>query len=141
MLLGSSNNLLTSTSAFVHYFTKRGFGEVYFFPHDGDQHGDEPSAPVTEPTSRIAVTSTNKVHPEEQVFSIDNHLSKEDTSVQIQSDDQQDASSCQDPRKVRRQSRWDGMQMNSVSKIDKISRVVFPALFLTINFFYWYIYI
>ena len=31
--------------------------------------------------------------------------------------------------------------LNSVSKIDKISRVVFPATFLTLNMFYWYSYL
>lgn len=32
-------------------------------------------------------------------------------------------------------------QYNSVSKIDKFSRFVFPALFFTINLFYWYCYL
>jgi len=32
----------------------------------------------------------------------------------------------------------DYVQMNSVSKIDQISRVVFPLLFLVINLFYWF---
>ena len=36
---------------------------------------------------------------------------------------------------------WDVQQMNSVSQIDKISRVVFPLLFLVINLFYWCTYI
>lgn len=30
---------------------------------------------------------------------------------------------------------------NSVSKIDRVSRVVFPLFFLTINIFYWYAYL
>lgn len=30
---------------------------------------------------------------------------------------------------------------NSVSKIDRASRIVFPLLFLTINLFYWYSYL
>lgn len=32
-------------------------------------------------------------------------------------------------------------RFNSVSKIDRASRVVFPLLFLTINLFYWYCYL
>lgn len=49
--------------------------------------------------------------------------------------------------RLRRQSneatrqRSRGMQFNSVSKIDKISRIVFPLLFFIINLFYWYIYL
>lgn len=30
---------------------------------------------------------------------------------------------------------------NSVSKIDRVSRVMFPLFFLTINLFYWYAYL
>lgn len=41
---------------------------------------------------------------------------------------------------IRRQ-RSRGTQFNSVSKIDKISRIVFPLLFFIINLFYWYIYL
>lgn len=32
-------------------------------------------------------------------------------------------------------------RFNSVSKIDRASRIVFPLLFLTINLFYWYSYL
>lgn len=32
-------------------------------------------------------------------------------------------------------------RFNSVSKIDRASRVVFPLLFVTINLFYWYCYL
>lgn len=32
-------------------------------------------------------------------------------------------------------------RFNSVSKIDRSSRVVFPLLFITINLFYWYSYL
>lgn len=32
-------------------------------------------------------------------------------------------------------------RFNSVSKIDRASRVVFPLLFVTINLFYWYSYL
>lgn len=40
------------------------------------------------------------------------------------------------PHRRRRTPRF-----NSVSKIDRASRVVFPLLFLTINLFYWYSYL
>lgn len=32
-------------------------------------------------------------------------------------------------------------RFNSVSKIDRSSRVVFPVLFIAINLFYWYSYL
>lgn len=42
------------------------------------------------------------------------------------------------PTTIKRQK---GRNFNSVSKIDKLSRVIFPLLFFVINLFYWYIYL
>lgn len=47
--------------------------------------------------------------------------------------------SVQDGRPKRRKRRTP--RYNSVSKIDKISRIVFPLLFAAINVFYWYCYL
>jgi len=33
------------------------------------------------------------------------------------------------------------VQLNSVSQIDRASRVIFPIAFLGMNFMYWYIYL
>lgn len=46
------------------------------------------------------------------------------------------ATSSTSRRRRRRTPRY-----NSVSKIDRISRVMFPLFFLTINLFYWYAYL
>ncbi|XP_066590449.1 gamma-aminobutyric acid receptor alpha-like isoform X2 [Prorops nasuta] len=47
------------------------------------------------------------------------------------------SSSCSATRRRRRRT----PRYNSVSKIDRASRVVFPLFFLTINLFYWYAYL
>ncbi|XP_017769890.1 PREDICTED: gamma-aminobutyric acid receptor alpha-like isoform X2 [Nicrophorus vespilloides] len=47
----------------------------------------------------------------------------------------------QGPRIHRRRRKKRTPRFNSVSKIDRASRVVFPLLFLTINLFYWYSYL
>lgn len=88
------------------------------------------------------------MHPRENrrtVFSVENHLqslkAEETAVVQIQPDIR---TSSQSERRRRtnhvKTKQWDGKSMNSVSKIDKISRIIFPVLFGTINLFYWYIY-
>lgn len=75
------------------------------------------------------------MHPQ-KIFVVENHVQphKEEITIQIgvKSEDANRPNGMAHP--------WD-TQMNSVSKIDKISRVVFPVLFLTINLFYWYIYL
>ena len=138
-------------TAFVHYFTKRGFGEVYFFqPHEVNTNAD-PAASQSKEGSAVG----NKVHPQE-IFSVENHFSRKTeaaaAAIQIQSEEEDEVPSSPAilhetnmreamTLRQRRPSRWDGIQMNSVSKIDKVSRVVFPLLFVAINFFYWYNYI
>ncbi|KAI4462496.1 neurotransmitter gated ion channel [Holotrichia oblita] len=44
-------------------------------------------------------------------------------------------------QKQRRKKKKRARRFNSVSKIDRASRVVFPLLFVTINLFYWYSYL
>lgn len=44
-------------------------------------------------------------------------------------------------QKQRKKKKKRTPRFNSVSKIDRASRVVFPLLFLTINLFYWYSYL
>lgn len=41
----------------------------------------------------------------------------------------------------RRKKKRRAPRFNSVSKIDRASRIFFPLLFLTINLFYWYSYL
>lgn len=158
--------------AFVHYFTKIGYGEVYFVM-DADDHDDGHTTDEDPPPPLPAIASpgaarkvltptkqanpqllirlfgqTRQVHPQQQVFSVEHHLmslsEKEATVVQIHA-------SGHSPHHHKRPEsnttnrekspRWDGRSMNSVSRIDQVSRAVFPILFVAINLFYWYTYI
>ena len=128
--------------AFVHTFTKYGFGETYYFYDDEKNKEEHPKAPPSSPA--VPPVKQNQRKEERQlVFSIDNHLLNppvNETAITVQ------PTPTETPiRKRRKQSNshqhppgWGGRQMNSVSKIDKISRVFFPILFITINFIYWY---
>lgn len=85
-----------------------------------------------------------QVHPSE-VYTVENHLRniKADDSavVQIQPDGNASPPERRRHRSSTRSRQGDGgNSMNSVSKIDQVSRVFFPALFLAINLFYWYTY-
>ena len=67
---------------------------------------------------------------------------KDATVVEIQADSGHHQQ--EQPKKMSRsksQQQWDGRSMNSVSQIDRVSRVFFPILFVAINLFYWYTYI
>lgn len=92
---------------------------------------------------RNNLIKTKQVHPRE-VFSVENHLhsiKEEETAVvQIQLDDRSTPSQQPGRSNQSRTKQWDGKAMNSVSKIDQISRIFFPALFVAINLFYWYTY-
>lgn len=65
---------------------------------------------------------------------------EETAVVQIQPDDRSTPSQERKKKTQKKTQKWDGKAMNSVSKIDKISRIFFPALFIAINLFYWYTY-
>ena len=144
------NSLYFFNIAFVHYFTKRGFGEVYFFENPDQQyyqHEELRKEGTTPPPAG------NKVHPrgEQQIFTVENHLKSEASSISIQIQSGQDVEHQQQQgqsalqeessAEVPRHSRWDGMQMNSVSTIDTVSRLLFPLSYVTINLVYWYWYL
>ena len=84
-----------------------------------------------------------KVHPQE-IFTVDANSSptrKVETAIQIPRMKSPNGASPDDESR-RTSHQWDNVQqMNSVSKIDKVSRIVFPALFLTFNMFYWFTYL
>lgn len=68
-------------------------------------------------------------------------IKEEETAVvQIQPDERSNPSQRPRRRNQSRTQQWDGKAMNSVSKIDQISRIFFPVLFIAINLFYWYTY-
>lgn len=69
---------------------------------------------------------------------------KDATVVEIQTDSGHEQRHERRPAKTmsrRSQQQWDGRSMNSVSQIDRVSRVFFPILFVAINLFYWYTYV
>lgn len=74
---------------------------------------------------------------------MENHLrgvrNEDTTIVQIQADSRP-ASRGRSTGRASGIQQWDGKSMNSVSKIDQVSRITFPLLFVTINLFYWYTY-
>lgn len=152
--------------AVVHYYTKVGFGEVYFEFVNSDEtkarRATVPGTPMRNSTPLPPPPPPPITHYGRQqgkgreIYSIDMQLTarREEVRVQLQND------SCggslrkaaaaqaapqaapQYPQQHARINRpWDVQQMNSVSQIDKISRVVFPLLFLVINLFYWCTYI
>ncbi|XP_046440275.1 gamma-aminobutyric acid receptor alpha-like [Daphnia pulex] len=137
--------------AFVHYFTKNGFGELYFSDMTVDDEDDEQldssdeGFPSATHTPSPTVARKKKIHPREEVYSVENHLrnmkAEETAIVQIQPDDGSSPSQRREKKTNQRKAQqWDGKAMNSVSKIDKISRIFFPVLFIAINLFYWYTY-
>lgn len=98
--------------------------------------------------SFLYARQTRQVHPQQQVFSVEHHLmnlrEKDATVVEIQTDSGHEQRHERRPAKTmsrRSQQQWDGRSMNSVSQIDRVSRVFFPILFVAINLFYWYTYV
>ena len=150
----------------VHYYTKTGFGEIYYeFINESKRRNSQlhpPSNCIQKGQVRVIgsqiesvqvqlVVSTGKQVNVPEIYSVDGHLAarKDETCIQLQS-----AGSCRNSPKRQVASanyrqphhkvigrHCDYVQMNSVSKIDQISRVVFPLLFLVINLFYWCTYI
>ncbi|KAJ1530887.1 hypothetical protein ONE63_005729 [Megalurothrips usitatus] len=108
--------------AVVHYFTKYGSGECYFsadFMSDSESDEEEAaSSPAVhmrtavrvQPAAAAAATATAQTH----------RLSLQGS---------------RSSRRRRHKPRTP--RFNSVSQIDRASRVVFPLLFLTINIVYW----
>jgi gamma-aminobutyric acid receptor subunit alpha len=136
-----SHSIIFKQFAFVHTYTKFGFGEIYF---NNDETNEEyPKAPPSSP----AVPQNKQVERKEErqlVFSIDNnHLLNQpyqpvnETAVVVQPTPGDTPVKTFRKKSSSRQPNWGNREMNSVSKIDKISRVLFPLLFITINFIYW----
>ncbi|XP_043208442.1 gamma-aminobutyric acid receptor alpha-like, partial [Amphibalanus amphitrite] len=154
--------------AFVHFFTKYGYGEVYFpqpqsSSEDSDDESSESEEEVHEesPNERTALYSDHSPltvsdpSPHGPALYIDLspqralprpppcHLA---AAVLPPSGRRRKLG----PRRRRRQRRprpdspaTGSMptQFNSVSKIDRSSRVLFPAVFLAVNTVYWYAYL
>ena len=123
----------------MHTYTKFGFGEIYF--NNNETNEEHPKAPPSSP----AVPPNKQVERKEErqlVFSIDsNHLLNqavnETAVVVVQPTPAETPVKRLGKKSSSHPPNWGVRQMNSVSKIDKVSRVFFPLLFITINFIYW----
>ncbi|XP_014208925.1 gamma-aminobutyric acid receptor alpha-like [Copidosoma floridanum] len=138
--------------AVVHYFTKYGSGECYFgsdlddddadlddHEHHGVRHHhhhqdssdeDDNSEVVLDcgPASEGPIAATCSYHHHQQQHQQRHHYH------------QQQQQQRRRVSRVRRQRRK-MPRYNSVSKIDRASRLVFPLFFLAINLFYWFGYL
>ncbi|KAI4495602.1 hypothetical protein M0802_008614 [Mischocyttarus mexicanus] len=77
--------------------------------------------------------------PESQVQETQSQPSRKSSSTEERMIDSPSKKMSPPPRRRRRRRRTP--RYNSVSKIDRASRVVFPLFFLAINLFYWYAYL
>ncbi|XP_034246807.1 gamma-aminobutyric acid receptor alpha-like [Thrips palmi] len=110
--------------AVVHYFTKYGSGECYFSAElMSDSESDEEDA-----ASSPAVHLRTSVRVQPAVSSAPGHA-----RLSLQGS--------RSSRNSRRRHKPRTPRFNSVSQIDRASRVVFPLLFLTINIAYWCAYL
>ncbi|XP_033218292.1 gamma-aminobutyric acid receptor alpha-like [Belonocnema kinseyi] len=148
--------------AVVHYFTKYGSGECYFSSDFSDTDSSSDEEIMRRPRRKDTTRQRSSVDSSQRSRSSRNFTKNEEGVIEviplsalpepeIKSDSGQWTSCvpCSPPprqqpppkprpthRRHRRVPRY-----NSVSKIDRVSRVVFPLLFLTINVFYWYAYL
>ncbi|CAO1428756.1 unnamed protein product [Diamesa serratosioi] len=125
--------------AVVHYFTKYGSGECYFnFLEDSSSESGESEDEDKEHNS------IGQQPPQRNNFNGLTRLDSCDMFASGASTISHNSSRCRrhsnqvQPTIIKRQK---GRNFNSVSKIDKLSRVIFPLLFFVINLFYWYIYL
>ncbi|XP_011329536.1 gamma-aminobutyric acid receptor alpha-like isoform X2 [Ooceraea biroi] len=157
--------------AVVHYFTKYGSGECYFISDLSDTESSSEEEDVarrlvkSQPTRRKGSTSSRgrdrsfavnddgmieviplsavsipdkdpAVTGHWQISCVTCSPSPRHTPPPLPSLPSRRATSSTSRRRHRRTPRY-----NSVSKIDRASRVVFPVFFLAINLFYWYAYL
>lgn len=153
--------------AVVHYFTKYGSGECYFSSDlsESETSSDEEEAdtrplkkePITQSNKRTAGNLATREHPSR------NFTMSEDGMIEViplsaipepsknpaMGHWQMSCVACSPPPRQTPPSRKESgrrrrrrtPRYNSVSKIDRASRIVFPLFFLAINVFYWFAYL
>ncbi|CAG9854553.1 unnamed protein product [Phyllotreta striolata] len=140
--------------AIVHYFTKYGSGECYF-SFSSDSSSDEEDWAHLQPKASKSVAKSveecSKPNPRfEEIIQLQDVIaspprkpSVRRSSCYPQTSRRNSAASrrpsCQSEKSFKRKKR--SPRFNSVSKIDRASRILFPLLFLAINAFYWYSYL
>lgn len=153
--------------AVVHYFTKYGSGECYFSSDlsESETSSDEEEAdtrplkkePISQSNKRTAGNLATREHPSR------NFTMSEDGMIEViplsaipepsknpaMGHWQMSCVACSPPPRQTPPSRKESgrrrrrrtPRYNSVSKIDRASRIVFPLFFLAINVFYWFAYL
>ncbi|XP_056645522.1 gamma-aminobutyric acid receptor alpha-like isoform X1 [Diorhabda sublineata] len=154
--------------AVVHYFTKYGSGECYF-SFNSDSSSDEEDWSQLQPKVSNSVAKTvdkcSKPNPRfEEIIQLSDVIVSPTSKSFTKSSSQKISFSCnksgtvQEATTSKRRSsiacrkasiqnnsiferKKNSPRFNSVSKIDRVSRILFPLLFVTINVFYWYSYL
>ncbi|GBM74173.1 Gamma-aminobutyric acid receptor alpha-like [Araneus ventricosus] len=156
--------------AIVHHYTKVGSGEYYFPPTPPEFSGNEEErAKRQKPDVTFSSSETNKITifcTEDASQAMDEAGATSSVAVQSQHSDtptsentaespqanltqngrlalRQINASMFERRKsyLHRRGSMPHFQLNSVSKVDKVSRVMFPVIFLFINVIYWCTYL
>ncbi|KAL0125461.1 hypothetical protein PUN28_004520 [Cardiocondyla obscurior] len=155
--------------AVVHYFTKYGSGECYFSSDLSDTESSNDEEDVTrriiknQTTRRKSSASSARgrgnfaINGDSVIEVIPlSAISLPDRDPAISEHWQISCVTCSPPPRqmppppppsrratssASQRRRRRAPRFNSVSKIDRISRVMFPLFFLTINLFYWYAYL
>lgn len=149
--------------AVVHYFTKYGSGECYFSSDLSDTDSSSEEEDVRRPLRKEPVhrrtsgSSGTRGHPSRNftmngdgmIEVIPLSAIPEPTKESGMGHWPMSCVACSPPprppppprRTSTRRRRRRTPRYNSVSKIDRASRVVFPLFFLAINVFYWYAYL
>uniref|UniRef100_A0A6P7FGI4 Gamma-aminobutyric acid receptor alpha-like n=1 Tax=Diabrotica virgifera virgifera TaxID=50390 RepID=A0A6P7FGI4_DIAVI len=149
--------------AVVHYFTKYGSGECYFsFSSDSSSEDEDSNTSYVQPKASKSVAKSvhecSKPNPRfDEIIQLTDDLLPS-TSTKPATKPPARRLSHQAPptakrrfsvasRRVSTQSskgyrkKKRSPRFNSVSKIDRVSRILFPFLFIAINTFYWYSYL
>ncbi|XP_020280636.1 gamma-aminobutyric acid receptor alpha-like isoform X2 [Pseudomyrmex gracilis] len=153
--------------AVVHYFTKYGSGECYFSSDLSETESSSEEEDADRRPTRRKSSSSSGARGRGNRFAMSNDSTIEVIPLSAISIPNKDSAvaghwqvscvSCSpSPRRTlpppppsrrttsstsRRRRRRRAPRYNSVSKIDRASRVVFPLFFLAINLFYWYAYL
>ncbi|KAG8201342.1 hypothetical protein JTE90_016819 [Oedothorax gibbosus] len=127
--------------AVVHHFTKVGSGE-YYFPHDFPSDDEEKKSNGSSSNATVANTAANAT-TKVAVYCTEGVPKEDAPPTPPTPAERRSTPTLFERRKsyLHRRVSMPNFHLNSVSKIDKASRVGFPFIFLIINFIYWVTYL